>query len=76
MSKTVVQILVMIVSLAALMGYVVYNYMIGNSHPLYFAVSMAILSVSLLNMIRGLIRALRYNRNKKDKTSAQKTAEP
>ena len=66
MSKTVAQILVMTISLAALMAYVVYNYVIGNSHPLYFAVSMAILCVSLLNMIRGLIRALRYNRDKKD----------
>lgn len=59
MNKTIFQILLTIVFILAVMAYVVYNYIQGNSDMPFFVVAMGFLGIFLLNMIRGLIQILK-----------------
>ena len=57
--QTVGQIIMMILLLLSGIGYTVYNYTNGNTSESMAIVCIAILGASLLNMLRGLYRALK-----------------
>lgn len=57
--KEIGQIIVMILLLISGIGYTLYNYSGGRISESMMILSIAVLGTSLLNMLRGLIRALR-----------------
>ena len=57
--KAVGQIIFMIVLLISGIAYTVYNYLNGNTSQVMLIVSIGILGAALINMVQGLIRALR-----------------
>lgn len=56
--NTVGQILFMIALLVSGIAYTVYNYMHGKTSTAMLILAVGLLGASLVNMIRGLIRAL------------------
>ena len=59
--KPIGQILFMIVLLVSGIAYTVYNYLHGNTSLTMLIMAVGLLGASLLNMVMGLIRALRDN---------------
>ena len=57
--KSAGQIILMILLLISGIGYTLYNYSSGRISESMMILSVAVLGASLLNMLRGLIRALR-----------------
>lgn len=57
--KSAGQIFLMILLLISGIGYTLYNYSSGRISESMMILSVAVLGASLLNMLRGLIRALR-----------------
>ena len=57
--KDIGQILFMIVLLLSGIGYTLYNYSIGRTSPAMALLFIGVLGASLLNMVMGLIRALK-----------------
>jgi len=58
MGNVTKRILVILVIMAVL-AYIIYNHMIGQSDTSYFVVATALLSFYLISMIRGLCEDLR-----------------
>lgn len=57
--KTIGQIVFMIVLLVSCIGYTLYNYINGNTSQIMLIVSIGILGAALINMVQGLIRAIK-----------------
>ena len=57
--KAIGQIVFMILLLISGIGYTVYNYIHGETSQAMLILSVGLLGAALLNMISGLIRALR-----------------
>ena len=57
--QSIGQIVFMILLLLSGIGYTLYNYTHGGISETMMILSVAILGASLLNMLRGLIRAIR-----------------
>ena len=57
--NSVPKMILTIVLILACLGYTVYNYLQGRAEPAMLVVAFAILGFPLINIVRGLIDALR-----------------
>ena len=57
--NNVVKLILTIIVIVAVLGYVIFSYMNGNSQTEFFFVATAMLSYFLISMVRALVEELR-----------------